>query len=240
MQEYSGVERPLIEGTLRGYREWQWGHMAIYPEDFPVYGEDFPVYGGDFLWPQNLVWSSTRPVNSAGDAPHHVSPWLSDTWNEAVCARLETHQVPYPDRECCGFYAKYRPQWNQIPRSVAVPGVIEAKGRIILGTKGFRAQQARIVALIKPETPYENNSIKAAETYGVPLFNSKEEALEVFPPHDVEELLPELREERERRAQFIEIYMELFEKGEMRFAGWPRRAASGPHLGAPVGETRLT
>lgn len=208
-QDYSGTERPLVQGTLRGYREWQWGHMA-----FPGYRR------GAFLWPQNLVWT----VN-AGDAPYHVSPWLSDTWNEAVCARLETHQVPYPDRGCCGFYAKYRPQWNQIPRSVAVPGVIEAKGRIILGTKGFRAQQARIVALIKPETPYENNSIFAAEAYGVPLFNTVEEALEAFPPHDVEELVPELKEERERREQFIKIYMELFEKGEMRFAGW-----------APVGE----
>lgn len=196
MDLYSGVKRPLVQGTLRGYREWQWGQVNWLPGLFPR---------GDFLWPANIVWT----VN-AGDAPHHVSPWLSDTWNEAVCARRESHQVPFPDRQCCGFYAKYQPRFNQVTPSVGVPGIIEAKGRIILGTTGFRAQQARIVALIRSGyptvDPTRDNSIKAAEAYGVPLFKTLEEALEAFPPHDVEELLPELREERERRERASVLY----------------------------------
>lgn len=229
MDLYSGTERPLVQGTLRGYREWQWGNKNW------LRGSRFPR--GDFLWPQNLEWTF-----NAGDAPYQVSPWLPDTWNEAVCARLESHQVPYPDTECCGcgFYAKYRPQWNQISPSVAVRGIIEAKGRIILGTKGFRAQQARIVALIRPsDAPYAapylglphdqykrlsgqvaNSSVRAAEAYGVPLFNM-EEALEAFPPHDVEELLPELKAQREReREKLLKAYMEIFrEDGVTRFSG---------------------
>lgn len=49
----------------------------------------------------------------------------------------------------CGFYAYYR--GDPYARARRVSGVIEGYGRVVLGTKGFRAQKARVVALLLPE-----------------------------------------------------------------------------------------
>ncbi|KAE8763915.1 hypothetical protein [Georgenia thermotolerans] len=49
----------------------------------------------------------------------------------------------------CGFYAYYRADPYARPRRVS--GIIEGYGRVVLGTKGFRAQKARLVALVLPE-----------------------------------------------------------------------------------------
>lgn len=48
----------------------------------------------------------------------------------------------------CGFYAYYRA--DPYARSQRVSGVIEGYGRVVLGTKGFRAERARILALLLP------------------------------------------------------------------------------------------
>lgn len=63
---------------------------------------------------------------------------------------------PYPTIECsCGFYAYHDgSHWTGPSKSVhQVFGVIEAWGRLVIGTKGFRAEKALIVALKLPEDP---------------------------------------------------------------------------------------
>ena len=52
-------------------------------------------------------------------------------------------------RDCtCGFYAYFSPAYNQLGGDVE--GVIEGHGRATVGTKGFRVERAKIVALVVP------------------------------------------------------------------------------------------
>ncbi|MHB1063185.1 MAG: hypothetical protein ACYC1Z_01600 [Georgenia sp.] len=46
----------------------------------------------------------------------------------------------------CGFYAYYRA--DPYARSGRISGIIEGFGRVVLGTQGFRAEKARILALV--------------------------------------------------------------------------------------------
>lgn len=102
----------------------------------------------------------------------------------------------------CGFYAYFAPQIEVGSETYTRPtgsytiGVIEAYGRTIVGTKGFRAQRARILALalngtepdaslstwaaIAHERRLQHTGL-AAHRLGVPLFTSVEELLAEFP-----------------------------------------------------------
>ncbi|GAA4286549.1 hypothetical protein [Georgenia daeguensis] len=50
----------------------------------------------------------------------------------------------------CGFYAYYREDPYSTSRRIS--GVVEGYGRVVLGTAGFRAERARILALLVPGT----------------------------------------------------------------------------------------
>ena len=54
-------------------------------------------------------------------------------------------------KDCfCGFYAFTNPNNTEhVPYSY-VQGIIEAWGRLVIGTKGFRAEKAKIVVLVEP------------------------------------------------------------------------------------------
>lgn len=61
---------------------------------------------------------------------------------------------PHPSLGCqCGFYAYFgREYWTSHRTSkVITTGVIEAMGRLVIGSKGFRAEKALIVALCMPQ-----------------------------------------------------------------------------------------
>lgn len=62
---------------------------------------------------------------------------------ETPCAPPE--QLPSPDC-ACGFYA-YTDRSNEYANPSTATAVVEGYGRTIVGTRGFRAQKARIVAL---------------------------------------------------------------------------------------------
>lgn len=111
---------------------------------------------------------------------------------EARCPYHPTHETPSPDAGCrCGLYAKYLPQnlWGAFTMSKGrIPGIVDAWGNTILATAGFRAQKAVIRALwVEPSIePF----IRAAgEFYQVPVFDTREEAVEAYPPTDVSELV---------------------------------------------------
>lgn len=59
----------------------------------------------------------------------------------------------------CGYYAYFDGNDNEYYHGVNVEGLIEAWGKVTIGDKGFRAAQARIVALVipvdaHPRTPF--------------------------------------------------------------------------------------
>lgn len=113
---------------------------------------------------------------------------------------------PAPNERCgCGIYAWYRPDETRIHRG-DVFGVVAASGRALLGDYGFRAERARVVALVVPRVhvhPREHltDSMRYAlghddhrlerwcARYDVKVFQTREALVEAFPPDDVRELL---------------------------------------------------
>lgn len=52
----------------------------------------------------------------------------------------------------CGFYAYNDPAWCEVGQgSNIVTGVVEAYGRVVIGSKGFRAEKVRVRALALPQ-----------------------------------------------------------------------------------------
>jgi hypothetical protein len=68
-----------------------------------------------------------------------------------VTAEPEPHVIPeHQVATCsCGFYA-YFDEANDYADSTTVTGVIEAYGKVTIGTRGFRAEKARLRALVIP------------------------------------------------------------------------------------------
>lgn len=121
-----------------------------------------------------------------------------ETCLEATCG--DGHH-PAPNEGCgCGIYAWYTPgdagagtchEWV-VNQSSYVFGVIAASGKIVPGTKGFRAERARILGLFeKPDAtcgydfePVDWDHYKARYP-DVKFASSVEELTSWFPPQDV-------------------------------------------------------
>jgi hypothetical protein len=60
--------------------------------------------------------------------------------------RASQHKTPVP--ECtCGIYGWYTPEAALYEHTGDVVGVVEVSGRVLLGTTGFRAERAKIIAI---------------------------------------------------------------------------------------------
>lgn len=138
-------------------------------------------------------------------------------WNkgslEAVCKRYSTREEEEvfhssPDAECqCGIYAHYLPL-ESYPSRYGVFGVVEASGRILMGTRGFRTEKAKIVALagfgevnqwFEVERPGDPDTTRGiidfATSIGVPYFPTVEKMVQEFPQKDLSSLgVPDLKE----------------------------------------------
>ena len=82
----------------------------------------------------------------------------------------------------CGFYAYFDDAGNRWHGGDQgqMYGVIEAYGVITIGSRGFRAQKAKILGLVaKPKLGQVGDTIAAL--YGVPKYGSKRELLEALP-----------------------------------------------------------
>lgn len=155
---FAGMEAEFAPGSIRGVRAWN-----VHPVHDELRGLTYPM------------------------------PW-GPGQNEARCYRLmpfevllsrtpsfpiQGHRVPEP--ECtCGFYAYFggvQTYPGPTEFSPFVFGVIEAFGRVLIGTQGFRAEKARILAL---------TSFYPAEMlrrYGnIPMFDNFGKMIAEFPP----------------------------------------------------------
>lgn len=121
-----------------------------------------------------------------------------------LCARGR-HAAPV--RDCtCGIYGWYSPEDTRLVRG-HVFGVVEASGRVVLASHGFRAQSARIVALAiepvrgragsftlsfgpePPSTDELHGLARWAKEQGIPVFATRAELLAEYPPEDVSALV---------------------------------------------------
>jgi hypothetical protein len=107
--------------------------------------------------------------------------------NIAKCSQNKPHQVP--DIKCtCGFYAVYN--LIDVPiGSTGILAVIEGSGKVILGTRGFRCQYAKVVALSTMTLTPSQELEALAKEYGVEYFPLYRDLIDIYPPTDVSELI---------------------------------------------------
>lgn len=106
--------------------------------------------------------------------------------NEAFCT---TGKHDPAVKDChCGFYAFTNKNNTEHREYSYVQGVIEAWGTLVLGTKGFRAQKARILVLVEPDDDIILNKTVISRfnkvkrnLKNIPIVNSLEVALAEFP-----------------------------------------------------------
>src|SRR5882757_73558 len=128
---------------------------------------------------------------------------------EATCARGRDHVAP--DENCrCGVYAfgsvaEITRQYGQGQRVLAV---VACHGKIIAGTKGLRAQRAKVVALwLSPRLAPALRSKVVAQYRQIPLFSSKTAMLAEFPATVLETYRP--KRPALRRAVEIALFLSV-------------------------------
>lgn len=98
--------------------------------------------------------------------------------------------IPHRVERCeCGFYAYFggADEYYVRPSTSYASGVIEGYGQVVLGTKGFRAAKARVLALCLPAGSDSNCRIRqevtalVAHRFGVPLYETQPDMLAAFP-----------------------------------------------------------
>ncbi|HZR12357.1 MAG TPA: hypothetical protein VFC33_03830 [Acidimicrobiia bacterium] len=162
--------RPLVAGTLRGYRTWRpltrWAHI---PDGA------LPLAA---VTQRHVVWGTTLSARCTLPAGVPEPPIGFDH--------------PAPSAGCtCGIYAWYEPDDTGI-LTARVFGVIQASGVVLMGDRGFRAQHAEIVAIVT-----RNRRLAlACEEAGIRVYRRRSELLDDFPPEDVSGLIGDTDDDR--------------------------------------------
>jgi hypothetical protein len=147
MNGFAGADFGLALGHVDGYRWWKLaapnllGSPAHADRDWTV---ESLIGANEFRWQPGV--------------------------NEAVCSTDPSHEppverftrprllpgdyVPAQDQCGCGFWAYWEPQEHPITGNenayLPVLGIVRGTGRTLIGPRGFRSQQARIIALHLP------------------------------------------------------------------------------------------
>jgi hypothetical protein len=161
--------RPLVPGSLRGYRTWRHaGRRAAVPDGM------LPLTS---VTRRHVVWTSKLSARCV----------TRDTVGSGVGSSALPDDHPAPGAGCnCGIYGWYAPDDARI-LNASVFGTIEASGRVLMGERGFRAERARITAVVT-----RNRRVTAACTRaGIAVYRRKRDLLRDYPPDDLSSLLGE-------------------------------------------------
>lgn len=192
MTEFSGTEFDFAAGSMFGLRSWSMDehgrlhgvtHMEVWRpgENLSVCKKSQPVRTGQC--PTNARLLAERSGSKKkrreglgfsvlGSCGKHCDG--QSHWRENVAPHLF-------DPNCeCGFWAYDE---DGFTAHGPVTGVIEAYGKVTIGTKGFRAEKARIVALARTgESALSASVIQRLETlYRAPFYADKAELVDAFP-----------------------------------------------------------
>jgi hypothetical protein len=124
---------------------------------------------------------------------HHASgPWDGEL-ETARCSAGQAHRAPAAGCRC-GLYAWYLPGSATVALGPA-SAVVSARGRCILGDRGFRAAQARIEAVslpalvrLSPRAAARARRMLAERYPGTRVYGSTRQMLREHPPQSVEAL----------------------------------------------------
>ena len=132
MSDYDGLDFAL--GTVTGFRRWKVEADGILK---PV------SYTGAWLPGENNAKCDCRPTEA------QLPKVEGEDWKERS-ARIEEWRdnATFADMKC-GYYAYFdgEDEYGYGSTNPHVSGVIEGYGEVLIGTKGFRAKKARIIAL---------------------------------------------------------------------------------------------
>lgn len=164
------ADRSLVPGSLRGYRTWRPTRRGeTVPEGLLPLAA---VSRRKVLWPAVL---SARclplelPRRTGGEAPDDLAP--------------ESHRAPETGCDC-GIYAWYAPDDTRMMHA-RVFGVVEASGLVLMGERGFRAEHARVVAVVTRS----RRVAAACEEAGIAVYRRRRDLVRAYPPEDVSELI---------------------------------------------------
>lgn len=132
MSDYSGVDFAL--GSVRGFRRWKVGVTGVLGA---------VTHTTDWLPGENVSRCKCTPTEK--NMP-------GTTWTERSEAAPEWRKSTTFEEMECGFYAYFdgKDTYGHGSADPNISGVIEGYGEVLIGTKGFRAKKARILALAVP------------------------------------------------------------------------------------------
>ncbi|MGH9289767.1 MAG: hypothetical protein ACRD0V_15985 [Acidimicrobiales bacterium] len=159
--------RPLVPGSLRGYRTWQpvSRHERVSDGLLPLTSVTRP----HVVWGPMLC-ARCVPLDAGGPSPGPSTPQVD-------------HRAPQPGCNC-GIYGWYGPDDTGM-LDARVFGAIQASGLILMGERGFRAERARLIAVVT-----RNRRVAAACTRaGIAVYRRRRDLLRDYPPEDLSSLL---------------------------------------------------
>jgi hypothetical protein len=169
-EAFSGTETPFVAGDIKGYRTWKvdGGKLhAVVNEHEWTPGENVaqclrgvgwsPIGGGK---PYTVTIESKDITNITVERNDYGS-----TQHTITCYGMtitEHDPPPHSPADCsCGFYAYFDPKHDEYSNSVSgtftggpkISGIVSGYGKVQVGTKGFRAEKAKVLALYMPQYP---------------------------------------------------------------------------------------
>lgn len=141
-----------------------------------------------------------------------AGPWHGRL-ERARCVHEPDHDAPVADCTC-GLYAMYRPGSATVSLGAA-NAVVAARGRCILGDRGFRAANARVEAValpaavrLRPRAAGRTRRELALHYPGTRVYGSTRRMLRDHPAQDVRELgiVPPPDRSRELRAAAVLVW----------------------------------
>lgn len=174
MSDYSGVDFAL--GSVRGFRRW---------------GVDVTGVLSPITYSSRSRWMPGENVSSCQCTPSYEQlPKIEgEEWKERNKRAKEWRESASFEDMNCGFYAYFDGEDDHGHGSADpnISGVVEGYGEVLIGTKGFRAKKARILALAIPAfkgiwrlDEFVVSKIRANYP-GIPLFESEMAMRAEFP-----------------------------------------------------------
>ncbi|HZA78758.1 MAG TPA: hypothetical protein VE623_20465 [Acidimicrobiales bacterium] len=159
--------RALVPGSLRGYRTWRLLGRRQHLE-----AGTLPLTS---VTRRRVVWNPTLIARCSPDDIGTSGPSSSTLAGD--------HRAPQAG--CgCGIYGWYAPTDTSIVRA-RVFGVIDASGLVLLGERGFRAEKAKITAVVTRS----RRVTAACERAGIAVYRRRRDLLRDYPPEDLAALL---------------------------------------------------
>lgn len=169
----AGDGRPLVAGSLRGYRTWRLQRRRT-----PPAADALPLTSVT----RRVVWGPTLTACCTPDDTANLGPV------PGAATLPGDHAAPAAGCRC-GIYGWYDPADTGMLRA-RVFGVVEASGLVLMGDRGFRAERAKIVAVVT-----RNRRLTAAcEQAGIAVYRRRRDLVRDCPPEELSALIGDVRD----------------------------------------------